>query len=477
MRKNIYFLLILLIFGILTRFFWVGYPKEVVFDETYFGKYASNYLSGSYYFDPHPPLGKLLISGVGYVAGNREDQTDYSGIGNQYKSDIYVWYRLLPMISGVLLPIVLFFLALELGISAFGALILGALIIFENSLVVQSHFISLDSMLYLFGFSSLWLYLLYRRSNGGAKKTYLVLSAIAAILAFSVKWTGLSFLGLIFLMEFYEICKNMPHGFFCRTKEFFKKTILFFVVGFAIYFSIFAVHFALLPNSGQGDDFMSPAFQKTLSHSRYENDQNLHAPSLLKKFIEINVEMYAVNARMNADHQYSSKWYTWPLMQRPVFYWQGSVNDGDASRSYIYFIGNPIIYWLSSGAVAVLFLFLFWKFFNFLKSKIFHNKYVGKSRDNFIFIFIMFGFLINFLPFVFIGRVMFLYHYGGALIFSMISLILAIDLLNNKTVRNILFGAILVASISLFIFFAPLTYGIPLSSSQLDDRMWFQIWL
>ena len=37
------------------------------------------------------------------------------------------------------------------------------------------------------------------------------------------------------------------------------------VLPFIIYLSFFWVHFALLPTSGPGDTFMSPAFQETLA--------------------------------------------------------------------------------------------------------------------------------------------------------------------------------------------------------------------
>ena len=44
------------------------------FDELHFGKYVGLYVKKIFFFDLHPPLGKLIISAVAYFAG-------FDGIG------------------------------------------------------------------------------------------------------------------------------------------------------------------------------------------------------------------------------------------------------------------------------------------------------------------------------------------------------------------------------------------------------------
>ena len=42
---------------------------QVVFDEYHFGKFVNGYITGEYFFDIHPPLGKLLLCLVARMGG------------------------------------------------------------------------------------------------------------------------------------------------------------------------------------------------------------------------------------------------------------------------------------------------------------------------------------------------------------------------------------------------------------------------
>ncbi len=55
--------------GVLTRFYHLSQPSQVVFDEVHFGTQASYYITGLYYYDVHPPLGKMILALAGWLAG------------------------------------------------------------------------------------------------------------------------------------------------------------------------------------------------------------------------------------------------------------------------------------------------------------------------------------------------------------------------------------------------------------------------
>jgi len=47
------------------RLYKIDRPPYVCWDETHFGKMAGKYLNRTFFFDVHPPLGKLIIAFAG----------------------------------------------------------------------------------------------------------------------------------------------------------------------------------------------------------------------------------------------------------------------------------------------------------------------------------------------------------------------------------------------------------------------------
>ncbi|MDP3731185.1 MAG: phospholipid carrier-dependent glycosyltransferase, partial [bacterium] len=209
MSTNKKIIILILALSALTHFAFFGHPNQTVFDEVHFGKFISGYFTGEYFFDIHPPLGKLLISGMGYLTGFQPGFS-FANIGETFPDQYYLLLRALPALAGLLLPLIIFLLARELNFSPRSSLLAALLVIFENALIVQSRFILLDSFLLLFGFSSLLFYFKYRNSPlihipgwtwDVDKLRWLILAGISAGLAASVKWTGLAFLGIILVLE------------------------------------------------------------------------------------------------------------------------------------------------------------------------------------------------------------------------------------------------------------------------------------
>jgi len=194
--KNNWPPLVLAALSFLTRFLFLAHPPEQVFDEVYFQGFAKNYFSGQYYFDIHPPLGKLVIYFFAYLLGFRNQAAS--------TADFFV-LRFPAAFFGALFVLLVYYLILKMGLSKKAAFLGAALVLLDNAILVQSKLTLIDIFLLFFGFFSLYLLFWFKSAPQGSKKAYLflALSATSAALSSSVKWTGLSFLaivGLFFLM-------------------------------------------------------------------------------------------------------------------------------------------------------------------------------------------------------------------------------------------------------------------------------------
>ncbi|MEK7163649.1 MAG: phospholipid carrier-dependent glycosyltransferase, partial [Patescibacteria group bacterium] len=110
---------ILLGVSLVTHFAFFGRPNQTVFDEVHFGKFISGYYTHEYYFDIHPPLGKLMIAGFAKIfkfsaEGGSASGGSFAQIGEQFSDNKYMALRFLPSLAGTLLPVVIFLLALQL---------------------------------------------------------------------------------------------------------------------------------------------------------------------------------------------------------------------------------------------------------------------------------------------------------------------------------------------------------------------------
>jgi dolichyl-phosphate-mannose-protein mannosyltransferase len=439
----------LIILGLLTRFAFIWHPKEVVFDEVHFGKFINGYLTGNYFFDIHPPLGKLILT-LGAIIGGFNPEFEFKTIGDIYPGYSFIFLRLSPNLFGALLPVSVYYFVLSIKGSKVCGLLAGLAILFENAILTQSHFILLDSIFLFFSFSGLTLFFLYRQHS---QKLYFLYGAgLLLTLSVSIKWTALSFFGLVWIISYLDL-----HKIRFKFNKIIQVLIYLFVIPFVVYFLIFTIHFAILDKSGPGDAFMSPQFKKTLIGSDTENDKSIKASSNIEKFLELNKTMYYSNQGITTEHPFASRFYLWPIMVKPVYFWYKKGGDNKISR--IYLLGNPTVWF--TAIFAFILGVIFW-----LPDKR-ETKWILYS-----------GWILNMLPFMNIKRPLFLYHYFPALIFSILIMSFFITDKIDFSKRR---GALILAIISFFfllgfLFYSPLSYGLPLSAQSFDLRFWLNLW-
>ena len=81
---------------------------------------------------------------------------------------------------------------------------------------------------------------------------------------------------------------------------------------------------------------------------REKPERKVKSLPFLQKWFETQRAMFYHNSRLTSSHPYSSQPYQWPFLLRGVSFW--TKND---TRQQIYFLGNPVGWWLASSLLAV----------------------------------------------------------------------------------------------------------------------------
>ncbi|KKS64570.1 MAG: hypothetical protein UV34_C0037G0001 [Parcubacteria group bacterium GW2011_GWB1_42_6] len=453
--KKFWPFLLLAVLSFAIHFAGLSHPSQVVFDEVHFGKFVTAYFTGEYYFDIHPPLGKLLIAGFAKLNGFNS-VFDFEHIGKEASDNLFFTLRFLPAFFGSLFVLIFSWFAWLLVKSKKAALVAGLLILLDNAFLVQSKFILVDIFLVFFEILTLCFFLLSQRQKRFDLKWWIfgILTGISFGLTASIKWTGLAVIGIIgavliakiFSQKFNRaiIQKEQSFSVLSRLKESAAAFAIISISGFLIYLIPFAIHFNLLNKSGPGDAFMSKPFQEELQFGMASGGKNL---SFFEKFKELNKIMYTANAGITGEHPYGSKWFQWPFNQKPIYYWNLENPTISGQIGKIYFSGNPILWWLAGLSVLAIIVLSFFK----------------KYRRNLepIFFILIVGYFANLLPFILVDRVAFMYHYLPAVCFAImiLSILLAKFWPEKKAILLAILFLVLVGFISLM----PFSYGIPIS--------------
>ncbi|EGE84617.1 dolichyl-phosphate-mannose-protein mannosyltransferase, variant [Blastomyces dermatitidis ATCC 18188] len=270
-------LVILTLLAFATRFANISFPDEVVFDEVHFGKFASHYLQRTYFFDVHPPFGKLLFALMGWLVGF-DGHFLFEHIGDSYIENKvpYVALRAMPAIQGALTIPVVFLIMWESGYSLPACVLSAGLVLFDNAHIAEDRLILLDATLVLTMALSILCYIRFykfRHEPFGRKWwKWLLLTGVALSCVISTKYVGtFTFLtvGAAVAIDLWDLLDvNRPGGAISLvkfTKHFAARAVALIILPFFFYLFWFQVHFAILSKSGPGDSFMSPEFQQTLS--------------------------------------------------------------------------------------------------------------------------------------------------------------------------------------------------------------------
>jgi len=268
----------------------LGFPNEEVFDEVYHARTALQYLHG----EPptewvHPPTAKLLIA-VGV-----------------WRFGYYAWaWRLLPALAGIALAPVFFLLARKVLPTERAALLASALLLADGVYLVQSRTAMTNIFAVLFQVAAA-LFVLQAALRDRLHAGWMAGAGLCLGLALSTRWTSLwatAFLGLVLLVV--------------RGRRLFRPREL----------ALTLLAFALLP-----------AALYVLSYVPW-----MRQGHRLSELLPLQRAIWRYHADLRATHPYFSKWYTWPWLYRPTWYYYQP--EGCFVRGIVA-LGNPALWWVS----------------------------------------------------------------------------------------------------------------------------------
>ena len=298
-------------------------------------------MRNEYFFDIHPPLGKLTFWAAGKLVGYNANDCSYVNITDEYGKDCkYVELRACAALFSTLSVWLVYFVARGWGSSVYGGLIAAGLVGMDMLNLIEGRLILMDSQLFFWLVASLliaqrW----WTRHNlafdgedacaaRGVEATpandrrvmsvqerawWAVAVGLVCGCAFSVKMTGLATPAIIGLESFFGL-------WFLRRTVRFPDLLLTLFSGLTIYTFFFAIHFWLCFKTGDGDAYMTYLFQTTLKGSRLFNPKAVWEGFWWNLFY-LNHRMVVHNASILEPHPWQTSWWEWVLNLRGLLYY------------------------------------------------------------------------------------------------------------------------------------------------------------
>ncbi|KTB10752.1 Dolichyl-phosphate-mannose--protein mannosyltransferase 4 [Nakaseomyces glabratus] len=259
------------------RFYKIYYPREVVFDEVHFGKFASYYLERTFFFDVHPPLAKMMIAFIGWLC-NYDGSFKFEEIGLSYDKHPapFLAYRSFNALLGTLTVSIMFESMKELNFKAITCFLASMLVAIDNAHVTETRLILLDAILLISVAATVYSYIRFYKLQLKEPFSWnwyiwLYLTGFSLSCVISTKYIGVmtyAAIGIPVVVNLWQLLDiNAKLSIRMLIKHIGRRLNGLILIPFIIYLFWFYVHFAILNVSGPGDVFMSSEFQDTLHDS------------------------------------------------------------------------------------------------------------------------------------------------------------------------------------------------------------------
>lgn len=386
------------------------------FDEVFYPRTALDFIHKIHPFErTHPPLGKYFVM-IGMLI---------------FGVNPFGW-RIVGTLFGVAMIPLMYLFGFKIFKKRFLAFCTAFLMMFDFMHFVQTRISTID--VYVTFFVILMYYYIYdyfvkKPYKAGLKKSLLPLFLCGLIFGIgaATKWIALYASVGIFLI--FVIAKIDEIAYYTAYKKsglssdlfssfwskYFFKTALFCILFFIIIPGViyFASYTSIMQVPGNG----------------------------IKAFFDNQAYMYSFHNDLHAKHAYSSPWWAWPIMAKPIWYYGSKALAAENLTSSIICMGNPLIWWISIPSLIIGIILAF------------------KRKDRYMIVPI-FGALFQYIPWMVVRRMTFIYHYFSVMPFLIIIIVYLIKVFmelggNSKKIVYVY----LTFTAILFIMYYPLLSG------------------
>ena len=435
-----------------------SYMNSMYFDEIYHGRTGYEHAhSLKTYETTHPPLGKVFMSWCIRLMGMTP----------------FAW-RFAGALTGVLMLPALYLLAKQLMGKTRWAALCTFLLATDCMHFTQTRIATIDSfpvlfILLMFLCMARWTRMSFYHTKLWRTLVPLALSGAFMGLAIASKWIGCySAVGLaaLFFARFYTLWRQSRYAQAHRREHpAFARAADSFARNGAITIAACCVFFVAVPVVIYG-----------LSYIPYLRAYGRVTLSMetMNRIIDAQVYMFDYHKNLIAEHYFASPWYEWPLIIKPMWYYQADYKGAGMASSILAF-GNPAVWW--TGLFGILFVLGYSLYRNTLPAlRIVRGRDDEYDRAMPV---IAVGFLSAYLPWVLISRLTFIYHYFASVPFIILATAQGLRYLERKAPRTarVLTVLLCVAALALFIAYYPLASGLEVPRAWCDAVSVFDNWM
>ena len=456
------------------RFWQLARFNALVFDEVYFANFAEAYRQGIASTDAHPPLGKYIIAAATQLSVWLKGDAEATGLNGSPAI-----YRQANALVGSLLPIIVVCTArtiakrssyLKVTSQWMFALLSGLFVTIDGLFIVESRYALLNVYVVFFGLLShlLWL------------RKWRIASGISLGMAIATKWNGLGYLLSLATWEIYRTVayKNNRQGSIDTSEKSLIQT------------KISQVKNRTSANTVK-DLTKDLALLALVTLLTYSLIWWPHLHIAQENIFSTHTNLIRFHQQLGTDgHSACSKWYSWPLLTRPITYWHSQTHLQSYTVSNL---GNPALWLFSASAISLLLVGYLLRAKHFLLRQLSIRRAATSNphlfKEDGLASYLVVSYLCNWLPWTFVQRCTFNYLYMPAAVFSfMASAWLLSTWLSRSTSKprvnkprankpRVIAIAILTLIAIAFIFWLPLSLGLPLSPEQLQRRWLLKSWI